>query len=166
MKLFSRQSRRPVSTNQRTVKLQIDHLEDRLTPSAFGPTDGAYIVESWNGSYNEVKIQPTDQKIVAAGYQTTSSTMMTIARHDSLGNTDTGFGASGVTSSVLGGTFANGQGLVLQADGKAIVSGMWSSTLGGTISARHFVARIKANGTFDTSYGGWRLDNRGFRSVK
>lgn len=149
MNLFSRQSRRPVSTNPRRVKLIIDHLEDRLTPSAFGPADGAYIVESWIGRYNDVKIQSTDQKIVAAGTMYTTQNNMAIARYDSLGNTDTGFGSSGVTSSSLGGTNINGQGLALQTDGKAIVTGYW----GGTAATRHFVARIKTNGTFDSSYG-------------
>ncbi len=149
MKFCSRQIRRPFSKNLRTVKLRIEHLEDRITPSAFGPADGAYFVESWIGRYNDVKIQPTDQKIVAAGTMYTTQNNMAIARYDSLGNTDTGYGLSGVTSSSLGGTNINGQGLVLQADGKAIISGYW----GGTAATRHFVARIKTNGTFDSSYG-------------
>lgn len=151
MKFFARLSR-PGSNNPRRVKLQIDHLEHRLTPSAFGPTDGAYIVESWNGVYNDVKIQPADQKIVAAGVTgaiVSSTGRMTAARYDALGNTDSSYGVNGVFNSFPAGT--DGQGLALQADGKAIVSG-WQFGPAPN-GSKHFVARIKLNGTLDNTYG-------------
>src|SRR5207248_3272206 len=67
MKFFSRKIRRPVSPKPRTAKPRLEPLEERQLLSGFGPEDGAYIVESWSGSYSDVKIQPGDQKIVAAG---------------------------------------------------------------------------------------------------
>ena len=53
--------------------------------------DGAYIVEPWKGNYSAVKIQPGDQKIVAAGEitmnpTTTSDPGVAIARYDPVGN--------------------------------------------------------------------------------
>jgi uncharacterized delta-60 repeat protein len=151
MKLFFRQPRKTDSSQRKPIKLQIDHLEDRLTPSGFGPADGAYISEPWIGRYTDVRIQPTDQKIVAVGIFGTSSTAaMAIGRYDSQGNTDTGYGNGGVTTSSLGAAAgAQGTGLALQSDGSAIVSGLWYNGF----PTQHFLARITINGVLDSSYG-------------
>jgi uncharacterized delta-60 repeat protein len=149
MKLFIRLSRHTVSSQRKSIKLQIDHLEDRLVPSGFGPADGAYISEPWIGAYNDLQIQPTDQKIVAAGNQVNNSAnLMAIARYDAQGNTDAGYGTGGVTTSFLGGTYTQGRGLTLQADGKAIVAGYL-----GSATTKHFLARLTTTGALDNSYG-------------
>jgi uncharacterized delta-60 repeat protein len=148
MKLFSRKSRQTVSPKLRTAKPRIVQLEDRLTPAGFGPADGAYIVESWGGTYNDVKIQPGNQYIVAAG---SSNNSVAIARYDSLGNTDTAFGSGGKATPALGALNESGTGLVIQADGKMIVSG---AVTGGGFNLQHFVARFKTNGSLDGSFGG------------
>jgi uncharacterized delta-60 repeat protein len=140
MQFFSRQSRRAISPKLRTAKPRMVQLEDRLTPAGFGPEDGAYFVESLAGTYTDVKIQPADQKILAAG--------TVLARYDSLGNLDAGYGAGGFS------TTANAAGLVLQPDGKAVVSA--TSSL-GYLGA----GRFNSNGSLDTTFSadGWTSVN-------
>ncbi len=119
--------------------------------------DGAYIVEPWNGSYTAVKIQPGDQKIVAAGAMTitnpdnTTESRMAIARYDSLGYPDSTYGSGGVAAPALGTSSERGYDLVLQPDGKAVVSGYNSAN--GSFA----VARFRSNGTLDNGFGfgGW-----------
>ena len=136
----------------------LQRLEDRLALSGFGTGDGAYIVEPWNGQYNSVAVQPTDQKIVAAGNMqitnpnNTTEGRMAIARYDALGNSDTAFGSGGVSAPALGPGNENGSGLVLQSDGKAVVSGE-----AGVLA----VARFTTNGSLDSGFGsgGWNTFN-------
>ena len=128
--------------------------------------DGAYIVEPWSGSYSAVKIQPGDQKIVAAGTMNianpdaTTENRMAISRYTSLGTPDLSYGIggpsilplSGLSAPMLGSTRVYGHDLVLQPDGKALVSG---PVQGPTLYEKtHVVARFTASGTLDGSFGG------------
>ena len=116
MKFFSRKSRRAVSPKLRTAKPRMVQLEDRLTPAGFSFEDGAYIiVESLGGSYKDVKIQPTDQKIVAAGLNNGG---VLISRFDSQGQIDTAYGSGGSSNPSLGTGTEMFPDLVLQSDGK------------------------------------------------
>jgi uncharacterized delta-60 repeat protein len=135
----------------------MEPLEVRLALSGFGPADGAYIVEPWIGDYEDVQIQPGDQKIVAAG---SANSNMAIARYDSLGNPDNSYGTggpsipplSGVSAPALGSTTnAGGNDLVLQPDGKAVVAGNISQ------DSAWAVARFNTDGSLDGSFGsgGW-----------
>lgn len=110
--------------------------------------DGTYIVEPWSGRYSAVKIQPGDQKIVAAG-RVQSTGGVAIARYDSIGNPDTGYGSGGL-STPLGGIARSFAGLTLQADGKAVVP---ATNRSGYFGA----ARFNTNGSLDSSFGngGW-----------
>ncbi len=150
-----RKSRRPPSHKPATAKPRLEPLEERQLLSGFGPADGAYIVEAWNGAYNDVQIQPGDQKIVAAGDM---SSNMAIARYDSLGNPDNTYGTggpsipplSGVSAPALGSSNAYADDLALQPDGRAVVAGNASE---GTYSA-FAVARFNIDGTLDSGFGG------------
>lgn len=124
--------------------------------------DGAYLVEPWLGSYSAVQIQPGDQKIIVAG---SIEDRMAIARYDPFGNRDITFGIggpsipplSGVSAPALGPSSEQGLGLVLQANGKAVVSG--HNLANGSFA----VARFNADGTLDNGFGsgGWNsLDAR------
>ena len=125
-------------SNRRRVLL-LERLEDRLALSGFGPEDGAYIVEPQAGGYFDVQIQPVDQKIVVAASRY-------VARYDSLGNLDTNYGSGGQAAVVLNPTGAYAvTDLVLQADGKAVVTGEAGNGLA--------VARLTANGLPDASFG-------------
>jgi len=151
MKFYSRQTRRTVSPRQRTAKPRMEPLEERQLLSGFGPADGAYIVESWYsgyGGYQDVQIQPADQKIVAAG-SLSNTYDAAVARYDSVGNPDTTYGSNGL-STPPGGITAWYAGLALQSDGKAVLSAVNSS--------RYFGAgRFNTNGSLDTGFGtgGW-----------
>ena len=126
---------RPASRSPATSKLGMETLEDRLALSGLGPEDGAYIVEPWLGGYFDVEIQPGDQKIVAAGSTNRnidhSDTRIAIARYNSLGAADNTFGIGSPSMPPLNGLSApalspireSGIGLMLQPDGKAVVSG-------------------------------------------
>ena len=143
-----------------TTKPQLERLEDRLALSGFGPEDGSYIVEPWSGSYNDIKIQSTDQNIVAAG--TFPGPGVAIARYDSVGNRDTSYGSGGLTTTTIG--YAGFAGLALQPDGKAIVASKKAST--GYFGA----ARFNTNGSLDSGFGngGWSGANvvpTGFTAV-
>jgi uncharacterized delta-60 repeat protein len=157
---------------------QMEPLEERQLLSGFGPEDGAYILEPWVGGYGKVQIQPGDQKIVVAGgvnpNNDNTDQRMAIARYDSLGNPDTAYGVggpsippmSGVSAPALGPLIERGRNLVLQPDGKAVVSGQSYSGLSAGDTA-FAVARFNTNGTLDTSFGsgGWNslnLPARGF----
>ena len=144
----TRRIRHSSCSRRSTTKPQLEWLEVRLALSGFGPEDGSYIVEPWIGSYTDIKIQSTDQKIVAAG--TFPGPGVAIARYDSVGNRDTSYGSGGITTTTIGyaGTTA---GLALQPDGKAIVASKKAST--GYFGA----ARFNTNGSLDGGFGngGW-----------
>jgi hypothetical protein len=72
MSFFSRKTRRPASPKLRMASPRLVRLDDRLLLSGFGPQVGADIVEPWMGGYSAVQIQPTDQKILAAGQMTSA----------------------------------------------------------------------------------------------
>ena len=169
MKFFSRKTRRNarVHSSRLTSPLRLEPLEDRLMLSGFGPGDGAYVVESWAGSYSNVQIQQSDQKIVVAGNVNPNNTnnnltdqRMAIARYDSLGNADNTYGSggpsipplNGVSAPPLGPSYEDGNDLVLQPDGKAVVSG-YNAASGGSFA----VARFDTSGTLDSGFGsgGW-----------
>lgn len=136
--------------------------------------DGAYIVEPWLGGYSDIKIQPGDQKIVVAGSLSvdpgnTSERCIVIARYDALGYPDPTYGIggpsipplSGVSAPLLGPGSEAGWDLVLQADGKAVVSG--SLYLSPNFSFA--VARFNANGMLDGGFGGGGWNNLDARSA-
>jgi uncharacterized delta-60 repeat protein len=173
MKFFSRKTRRTDTLKRRTLRLRLEPLEERQLLSGFGSADGAYIVEPWLGSYSAVQIQPGDQKIIAAGQVDPNSNFtdqrMAIARYGSLGNPDNTYGSgghsfpplSGVSAPALGPFSESGWDLVLQPDGKAVVSGL--SPVNSSANSAFAVARFNTNGTLDSGFGsgGWNtLDAR------
>src|SRR5262249_7013971 len=115
MLFFCRKTRFGVSPKPRTAKPRLELLEERQLLSGFGPADGAFIAESWysgSGGYQDVQIQPVDQKIVAAGSVSTTHGAA-VARYDSVGNPDTSYGSNGL-STPPGGRPAFYVGLALQ----------------------------------------------------
>jgi hypothetical protein len=131
--------------------LRLERLEDRIALSGFGAGNGAYIVESWNGQYGAVKIQPTDQKILVAGGML-STGGVAIARYDSAGNPDAGWGSGGLATPALGPQGnPGGAGLAIQADGRVDVAGTF--LLGSAGQAAVGVGRLNLDGSLDTSFG-------------
>lgn len=167
MTFFARPTRGMVSPRRRTARPRPEPLEERIALSGFGPEDGAYIVAPWIGGYSDVQIQKGDQKIVAAG---SVSTNMAIARYDSIGNPDNTYGSggpsipplSGVSAPALGPTDEDGRDLVLQPDGKAVVSGRVSPALLG--DGAFAVARFQTDGSLDSTFGSGGWNTLGARS--
>ncbi|MEI2769104.1 MAG: cadherin domain-containing protein [Nitrosomonas sp.] len=96
---------------------------------------------------NEVRIQ-ADGKIVVAGYSATGGTNdFAIARYNTNGTLDTGFGTGGkVTINVGGSDF--GEGLAIQSDGKILVTGT-AGINGGDVG----LVRLNTDGSLDTTFG-------------
>jgi uncharacterized delta-60 repeat protein len=92
-------------------------------------------------------IQP-DGKIVAAGFGPSSTGGVAVARYNSDGTLDSGFGTTGiVTVDLL--AFSGAHAVSLQTDGKIVIAGQASD---GTLT-RFGLARFNSDGTLDTSFG-------------
>jgi uncharacterized delta-60 repeat protein len=101
--------------------------------------------------YNGVAIQP-DSKIIAVGlimngfYED-----ILVVRHNADGSLDTGFGTGGKAIIPIGSGSDIAHAVVLQPDGKIIVSGE-SEESPGTLTYDMAVLRFHTNGTLDTSF--------------
>lgn len=97
---------------------------------------------------NEVRMQ-ADGKIVVAGWSDTGGTNdFAIARYNTNGTLDTGFGTSGkVTINVGSSDLA--EGLTIQSDGKILVTGT-AGINGNDVG----LVRLNTDGTLDTTFGG------------
>ena len=127
----------------------VEVLEERRLLSGFAPTDGASVVEAWTGNYQAVKIQPGDQKIVAAGTATAPLPGgVAVERYDSQGNADATYHSGGL-SNLAGMTMSSGHALALQPDGKAVVAG--DAVVAGSRDVG--VARLNVNGSLDSGFG-------------
>ncbi|TKB90336.1 MAG: tandem-95 repeat protein [Nitrospira sp.] len=97
---------------------------------------------------NEVRMQ-ADGKIVVAGWSDTGGTNdFAIARYNTNGTLDTGFGTGGKVTINLGGSDL-AEGLTIQADGKILVTGT-AGINGGDVG----LLRLNMDGTLDTTFGG------------
>ncbi|MEZ4825332.1 MAG: T9SS type A sorting domain-containing protein [Bacteroidia bacterium] len=100
---------------------------------AFGGGDGK--VSSALGTFvspRSMRIQP-DGKILVTGQLTINGARdMFVAKYNTDGSPDAGFGSNGLALSGLGvdlaSTYSNGQSLALQPDGKIILGGIYTST--------------------------------------
>ena len=122
-------------------------LEDRLTPAGFGPEDGAYIIaQSWAGSYRDVKIQPPDQKIVAAGSSNARSlSAATIPR----GRLTPLMGVVAFQSIPC--RWSRSMARFGTSTRRQSRSELWC--LLDHISVQHGVVRFKSNGSLDNTFG-------------
>src|SRR5207237_2085482 len=107
-----------------------------VTP-AIGTSAAAYIL----------RLQP-DGKLVAGGTANTGSAQFALARYNTDGSLDSGFGSGGEALTSLGTSDAI-IGLVLQPDGKLVSAGQVHV---GTID-EFGLARYNADGTLDSSFG-------------
>jgi len=93
----------------------------------------------------------TDGKLVVAGnsFDSSFSTLnFAVARYNSDGTLDAGFGTGGKVKTDVGGRFEAARAVALQGDGKIVVAG-------GTVNLFNDFAlvRYNSNGTLDTSFG-------------
>ena len=152
--LRSRRDRQSVKRGAATTHLQLEQLEMRLVLSGFGPEDGAYIVENQGSWYSDVRIQPSDQAIIAVGAAGTldANPGFGVKRYDRAGNVDTSYGNSGLASPTLG-PGQTSDGVFLQPDGKALVAGR--VVIAGGVNVG--LARLNVDGSSDATFGsgGW-----------
>lgn len=152
------------TTAKPSARLGVERLEARDNPSGglldptFGVGGMADVPAIDNSTVTALATQP-DNKVLAVG----SSSSVT--RLNANGTLDATFGTNGsVRLSVAKGFLA--KGVALQPDGKILVAGSAftrSSPLGGVSDSEYAVARLNANGTLDTTFGGantgWWVSN-------
>jgi uncharacterized delta-60 repeat protein len=96
---------------------------------------------------NEIALQP-DGKIALGG---TAIPDFAIARYNSNGAPDSGFGANGITFINFGNNNDVANSLVLQSDG-AIIAGGYSES-GSPVQRNFALARVTSNGILDNGFG-------------
>ena len=112
--------------------------------------DGRSTLDFFGGGdeANDVMIDPLDGKIVAGGFaQPDSALRFALARFNSNGSVDSGFGTSGKVITQIGTVSLNhtqGRAVALQTDGKIVLAG-------ATQSVRFGLARYLASGAPDTT---------------
>jgi uncharacterized delta-60 repeat protein len=120
-----------------------------LDTTGFGSPNGyaTAIFSSYSGALSSV-IQP-DGKIVLAGYSSSGSdNEFAIARFNSNGSMDTDFDTDGKQVLSFGNYSDYGRSVVIQSDGKLVVTGYSYDSAG---IARIALARFNTNGSLDTS---------------
>jgi len=109
-----------------------------VTTNFFGATDVAFAVAL-----------QTDGKIVAAGVTHDGLNTIALARYNSDGTLDAGFGTGGKVTDNFAGVGAVAFAVAAQPDGKVVVAG-WANIAGGADFA---LVRYNSNGTLDASFG-------------
>lgn len=106
--------------------------------------DGGGYDSGWS-----VAIQPDDKVLVAGDTTNGTEYDLVLLRYNSNGTLDTTFGTGGVATYNGGGNWDFGNSVVLQPDGKVLVSG---NSHNGT-NADLVLLRYNTNGMLDTSFG-------------
>lgn len=110
------------------------------------PQDGG------GGDGRALLIQPADQKILIAGNwdpNDGSGSQIFLARFDSAGVADPGFGTAGIVLLTLPGlSHTTAEALVLQTDGSIVVAG----STGPTGSMQGIIVRVGSTGTLDPAF--------------
>ncbi|WP_194285830.1 hypothetical protein [Alcanivorax sediminis] len=93
----------------------------------------------------------SDGKIVAAGRADTGSDFdFAVTRFNTDGSLDAGFGAAGMVLTDMGGSFDYGRAVIIQPDGKLVVSGEARDT---DNKIKMAVARYNSDGSLDAGFG-------------
>jgi len=108
-----------------------------------------------------VTIQPDGKIVVFGGVSSSNGTDLAVARYNTDGSPDTGFGTAGVAS-VAGLTFPSA--MTLQPDGKIV--GVAFNIGGHSGSAGITVARFSSNGNLDTTFGTGGIVTTGILSLE
>jgi uncharacterized delta-60 repeat protein len=96
-------------------------------------------------------IQPSDEKLVAAGYSDLAGgqRVFALSRYDTDGSLDAGFGTGGLVTTNIGGVDDEIFALAIQTDGKLVAAG-YSYSGGQRVFA---LTRYNTNGTLDAGFG-------------
>lgn len=107
-------------------------------------------------------IEQRDHKIVVAGNVTNSTADFGLARYNSNGSLDTGFGTNGKVTTDFG-HIEQGYAITLQEDDKILVAGESYYYSGGIIGS-FALARYNPNGSLDTAFGSGGIVTTSFGS--
>jgi uncharacterized delta-60 repeat protein len=149
-------------------QLRVEALEGRalLTAGALDTTfGGTGMIIGSAGVNDAVLVQPTDGKIVTAGYSENSSgfNQFTLARYNPDGTSDTGFGSGGQVVTTIANNGSLIHGAAIQPDGKIVAVGeAFVKTSKGPYAAvknEFAVARYTTSGALDTTFGGTKNKN-------
>lgn len=167
--MFSARTRSPYIAGGRRrpcpFRPRLEVLEDRclLSAGTLDPTFGAgglvtTAIDNRSSSAADLAIQP-DGKIVAVGFTTDGNAKRNfgLARYQSNGALDAGFGSGGTVTTALAKADDWANTVVLQPDGKIVAGGTANLNNGPWIADNNWafaLARYNANGTLDTSFGG------------
>jgi uncharacterized delta-60 repeat protein len=123
-----------------------------IATTAIGPSAG-----DEDAGYG-LAIQPSDGKLVVVG---TSKGDFAVARYNTDGSLDTGFGTGGIVLTPMSANEAGSQptdeahAVAIQADGKIVVAGFANALPGSGGNGGDFaVARYNTNGSLDTGFDG------------
>ena len=132
--------------------------------NASGTLDGSFgkggkVVFDFFGSFDQANgavLQP-DGKIIVVGsasYDNNNRDIgFALARFNTDGSTDFGFGTGGKQITDFFGAGAKANGVVLQPDGKFVVAGTASDTATRPVATDIAVARYNSDGSLDSSFG-------------
>jgi uncharacterized delta-60 repeat protein len=120
---------------------------DGAIDNTFSPVPGGF-----GGAYygKAVAIQP-DGKIVMAGtlYVANNTTDMGVARYHADGSLDSGFGTGGEVTTDFNGLNDTASALVIQPDGKIVVAGSATNSIGSDFA----LVRYNSDGQLDSTFG-------------
>ena len=119
-------------------------LPDGSPDTSFGPTgaNGIVITAIANSDIIESIAIQSDGKIVAAG---SANNFITLARYNTDGSLDTGFGIAGIVQTQTG-QFSSAQAVLIQPDGNIVIAGSNDTSF---VIARY----NSSDGSLDTSFG-------------
>lgn len=130
------------------IRLNVDGSLDE----AFG--NQGVVQDNLNSDYdfvNAMAIQP-DGKILTTGLSRGPAGSLTFAlvRYKPNGSRDSTFGTQGVVKTIFGNNLASAEDIILQPDGKIIVTGYVQIGSGNAIG----IVRYNANGSLDNTFNG------------
>lgn len=118
--------------------------------TGFG-TNGQVLSTLITGEGKDIALQP-DGKLVVVGHEAQNNYQ--IARYNSDGSVDTGFGASGLATVPIPGISAGADTVAVQPDGKILAGGEHIIiTMGKVFTYYGALVRVQSNGALDTSFG-------------
>jgi uncharacterized delta-60 repeat protein len=153
---WTRQTADPVQTDSDFAVTRYD--PDGSLDSSFG-VGGIVVTDFGGGSSDaaEAVVRQSDGKIVVVGWRTSflapgsTDGDFAVARYNTDGSLDSGFGVAGRRTTNVGGTFDAATGVVVQPDGKLVVAGRAGDN---EVNTWDFgLVRYNPNGTLDASFG-------------
>lgn len=138
--------------NSKKIIVVARYMTDGLLDGSFG-TNGIVITDLvtnfGSSSANEIVVQ-SNGKIVVVGY---AEGRVALLRYNSNGSLDASFDSDGIVTTGLGPFFGKsyGNSIVIQADGKIVVTGTVESNQGA--ENRILLLRYIINGTLDGTFG-------------